>query len=139
MQAFRYEELDMSSEEDTSQKELLYKVEEFERSTADLRNRVSRNILELGSAQFETFFEALRNSLRRCIELVSVLTLSGTPREFDSIADAVRFVTSHDESVPATGFVRYELNVRYSNGDEVRGEFREKENTIRFLRSFANR
>ena len=35
-------------------------------------------------------------------------------------------------------WVGYELNVRYSNGDEVRGQFEQKDEAIEFLRKFEN-
>ena len=65
-----------------------------------------------------------------------MLTLSGTSHMFDSIDDAIRFVSDHDQATPAVDVVRYELNVRYSNKDEVRGTFQEKDRAIEFLRSF---
>ena len=67
---------------------------------------------------------------------IFVLTLSGIARQFRSVEDAVGFVSEHDESIPVSDFVRYELNIRCSNGDEVRGTFREKHGAIEFLRTF---
>lgn len=67
---------------------------------------------------------------------ILVLTLSGISRQFRSVEDAVGFVSEHDQSIPASDFVRYELNIRYSNGNEVKGTFREKHEAIEFLRSF---
>ena len=139
IQAFGDEGLDVSSEEDTSEAELLRKANAFSHSSAALRKRISRNIRKFGSEQFDPFFDSLRKSIRRRIEHVIVLTLSGPRHGFDSIVKAIRFVSDHDESTPAKGFVRYELSIRYSNGDEVRGDFREKEDAIRFLRSFDGR
>lgn len=139
MQAFRDEGLDVSSEEDTSEADLVRKAAAFDRSSAATRGRIAHNIRKYGSDQFDQFFDSLRNSICRRIEHVIVLTLSGPRHGFDSIVKAIRFVTDHDESAPAMGFVRYELSIRYSNGDEIRGDFREKEDAVRFLRSFENR
>ena len=139
MQAFRDEGLDMSSEEDTSEADLVRKANAFGRSSAAIRRRIAHNIRKFGSDQFDHFFDSLRNSICRRIEHVIVLTLSGPRHGFDSIMKAIRFVTDHDESAPAMGFVRYELSIRYSNGDEIRGDFREKEDTVKFLRSFEDR
>ena len=139
MQAFRDEGLDMSSEEDTSETDLVRRAAAFGRSSAVVRRRIAHNIRKYGSDRFDRFFDSLRSSICRRIEYVIVLTLSGPRHGFDSIGKAVRFVADHDESAPAMGFVRYELSIRYSNGDEVRGDFREKEEAVKFLRSFEDR
>lgn len=86
--------------------------------------------------RIDSGFETLRLCLSRRVKYIFVLTLSGTSYRFDSIKDAVRFVSEHDQSAPVSDFVRYELNIRYSNEDEVRGTFQKKERAIEFLRSF---
>lgn len=136
MRAFASEGIDVSSEEDTSEAELQRKVDAFDRLTGRRRKRIAEEIRRLHNIQFNFFFDALRLCLGRYVEHVFVLTLSGDSCQFRSIADAVRFVSEHDPSAPVSGFVRYELNIRYSNGDEVRGAFREKDRAIEFLRSF---
>ncbi len=138
MQAFASEGIDMSSGEDTSEAELQRKVDAFERLTPVQRERIAEEIRKLHSDQFIPCFETLRRCLNRRVAHIFVLTLSGSSRRFDSIEDAVRFVSGHDQSAPAADFARYELNIRYSNEDEVRGIFREKERAIEFLRSFEN-
>jgi hypothetical protein len=39
-----------------------------------------------------------------------------------------------NESRPDAPFTRYEVGVRYSNGDEIRGQFKDKATAIAFLR-----
>lgn len=136
VQAFLSEGVDVSTDEDTSESELQEKVDAFGKLTEEQRESIASKIRELHAAQFGPFFDKLRACLNRTIEHVFVLTLSGASRQLDSIKDAVRFIEQHDEAAPATEFVRYELNVRYTNGDEVRGTFREKDKAIAFLRSF---
>ena len=77
----------------------------------------------------------MRRCLDRRVRSVFVLALSGSSHAFDSIEDAVRFVSEYDESISVSGFVRYELNVRYSNGDEIRGAICREEGCIDFLRA----
>ena len=135
LQAFASEGIDASSDEDTTEAELQSKVDAFDSLATARRKRIAEEIRRLHADQFDLFIETLRTCLNRHIEHIFVLTLSGVSRKLDSIQDAVRFVSEHDESVPASGFVRYELNVRYSNGDEIVGAFREKAKAIDFLRS----
>ncbi|MBI3463959.1 MAG: hypothetical protein HY000_13010 [Planctomycetes bacterium] len=60
-------------------------------------------------------------------------SLRGLSCETATIEEAIGFIESYDESALASTFCRYELNVRYSNGDEVRANFASKIDAIRFL------
>ena len=135
MQAFSAQGIDVWFDEDTSEADLQSKVDAFDHLGFAQREEIAGAIRELHAAEFATFFDALRSSLHRRVTQVLVLTLSGVSHSFDRVADAVRFVSEHDQAASVSAFVRYELNVRYSNGDEVRGQFQEKETAIGFLRS----
>lgn len=67
----------------------------------------------------------------REIESVCVVTPDGIAK---SSAEAIAFIESFDESRPDIPFTRYEVGVRYSNGDEIRGQFSDKATAIAFLR-----
>ena len=138
IQAFESEGINVSYGEDTSEPELTLKVDALERLTPTQRARIEEEIRTLHVDQFRPFLNTLRLCLNRHVEHIFVLTLSGTRHRFDSIDDAIRFVSDHDQSAPASDFVRYELNIRYSNQDEVRGTFQEKDRAIEFLRSFEH-
>lgn len=135
VQAFASEGVDVSTDESTSENDLRQKVNAFDQLTDVQRERIADKIRQLHEDQFRVFFNDLRMCLKRDIEHIFVLTLSGQSQQLDTIEDAIRFVEEHDETAPVSEFVRYELNVRYSNEDEVRGTFREKERAIAFLRS----
>ncbi len=52
-----------------------------------------------------------------------------------SAAEAIRYLESYQESRPCSAVaVKYEVDVRYSNGDEIHGIFQTKEAAIGFLR-----
>ncbi len=65
------------------------------------------------------------------ITSVTVATPDGTSH---SVAQAMAFIESFDESKPCGPFTRYEIGVRYNNGDEIRGQFNDKATAITFLR-----
>ena len=138
LDAFASEEIDVSSEEDTSDAMLQEKVDAFERLSQGQRERIAERVRELHSEQFNTFFESLRSSLRRHVEYVLVFPLYGGQHQFDTIRDAANYIANHDLSTPSLAFVKYELNVRYSNGDEIRGTFHEKDKAIEFLNLHSN-
>lgn len=47
----------------------------------------------------------------------------------------MRFIQRYEELAAVTSFERYELQVRYSNGDEILGAFASKAAAVNFLRS----
>ncbi len=134
LEAFASEGVDVSSKEESSDEELQRKVDAFELLSQFRQKRIAARVRELHSGQFERFFESLRGSLRRRVDCVFVLPLAGTQHRFDSIEDAATYITNHDESTPSTQFVKYELNVRYTNGDEIKGTFHDKQIALKFLR-----
>ena len=138
IEAFASEGVDVSTGEDTSEDELQRKVDAFDRLTQNQRERIAEEIRKLHADQFIPFFRTLRLCLNRLVEQIFVLTLSGTSHEFDFVEDAVRFISEYDQSEPVSDFLRYELNVRYSNGDEIRATYRERERAIEFLQSIEN-
>ena len=137
IQAFAAEGLDVSTEEDTSDEVLQGKVDAFDRASCIQRERIAAGIRNLHAEQFAGFFEYLRNSFSRHIQLVCVLPLYGTQRRFDTVADAVCYIRGHDLSTVPSNFVKYEINVRYSNGDEIRATFDDKNRAIEFLSSYS--
>ena len=138
IKAFASEGVDVSSDEDTSDAILQGKVDALEQLSPSQLERVTTRIRKDHSEQFKSFFDSLRNSLRRSIEYVVVLALSGTPYCFTTIQDAVYYISNHDPSTPSSAFVKYELNIRYSNGDEIRCTFHDKDKAIEFLNLCLN-
>ena len=55
-------------------------------------------------------------------------------RTVADVAEAIAFVKLFDEFKPERSFTRYEVGVRYSNGDEIRGQFTHQANPIAFRR-----
>jgi hypothetical protein len=69
------------------------------------------------------------------VEWVRILALHGSPCQATTIDDAVRMISDYAESATALAFARYEVDVRYTNGDEIRGTFASKAEAIKFLNS----
>lgn len=133
--AFESVGVDVSSDNDTSDRDARRKVEAFERLTPSRRERLGRAIRSACAADLDSFFASLRLSLSRRLEQVIVLALSKASREFVTVEDAVQFIQRYEELAAVTSFERYELQVRYSNGDEIRGSFANKAAAVDFLRS----
>lgn len=135
IRAFASEGVDISSEEDSSDAELESKVVALNQLSSIQREGITEQIRRLHTDQFDLFFDNLRHCLSRLVQYIFVLTLSGTSHRFDCIENAIQFINNHNQADSTTNFVRYELNVRYSNGDEIRANFSQKERAIEFLQS----
>lgn len=71
----------------------------------------------------------------RSINSVFVLCSCGVSWSAVDVDEVVAFIEASDESKSGGPFARYEVGVRYSNGDEVRGQFTDKATAVAFLRS----
>ena len=69
---------------------------------------------------------------RKKIESVYVLPPDGTC--WKRITDAIDFIAAVEEVRACASCIRYEVGIRYTNGDEVRGQFKDKLTAIAFLR-----
>ena len=136
VEAFRRRGLDVAFDEGMTDFLVQRKVEAFERTTEMTRQQIRQTILQVGRTTFDPFFATLRTCLGRDVVQIRILTLSGMSYDFASVNKAVQFIASHDETEPAMQFVRYEVVVQYSTGDEVRGNFQTKVRAITFLQKF---
>jgi hypothetical protein len=84
--------------------------------------------------EYAAFFDSLEVSLTRRLLRISIAALHGSTVEVVTVADAINFIEKYDEKQTVGGFVRYEVNVRYSNGDKITGEFEDKTTAVVFLR-----
>ncbi len=132
--AFAAEGANISYDEDTSDTEMADMVQTLTELTSVQYDAIARNIRDLHRPQFDEFLGNLAVSLSRRVASVGVLALSGVQATFNSIDEAIRYVADHDHSRPSSDFVRYEVRVKYTSGDEVGGSFTDKGMAIGFLR-----
>lgn len=133
--AFAEVGIDAAFDEDTADAILLKKVKAYEKLKPPQRDRIAAALRDRHKGDIEAFTASLRVALTRKIESVYVLPLHGSARTLGDVAEAIAFIESFDESKPCEPFTRYEVGVRYSNGDEIRGQFKDKATAVAFLRS----
>ncbi|MBI5155326.1 DNA methylase [Candidatus Poribacteria bacterium] len=126
VRAFEAGGIDAAFVQETPDAELGRWVRRYERLSRKGQQRIVNALRDLHSREISEFVSSLRTALTRRVAAIFVLPLSGVEMRFASAADALEFLASYDEINPATGFVRYEVWARYSNGDEIRGQFAEK-------------
>lgn len=131
--AFQSVGIDAAFDEESSDRDVARKVAACDKLKSADWDKVAAKLRSLHRADLAEFFGLLEVVLSRVVAQVFVLALHGANCEVASIGEAIRFIQSHDESHRPHKFCRYEVNVRYTNGDEIRASFTTKAEAVRFL------
>jgi hypothetical protein len=100
------------------------------------RAKVWTKLLKLNRRSLEEFMTHLNRTVKRCINAVSIIPLHGSARDCITVAEAIEFVDAYDETAPTGPLVRYEVVIRYDNGDKIEALFQDKATTIEFLQAY---
>jgi hypothetical protein len=136
--AFSNVGINAAFDEDTPDSELQRKVEAYEALSKRRKQRIGDSLVLMHKQDIASFLRSLEVSLDRIIRRIVVATLHGTSKEVASVEDAIKLVESYEETQTVAGFVRYEISVRYSNGDRIEGEFEDRQKALSFLASFLS-
>jgi hypothetical protein len=79
---------------------------------------------------------SLAAAVSRQIERVIVLPLHGKTYEVKTVDDAVKLLQAYDDKRGGGDVNRYEIQIRYNNGDKVEASFHDKEAAIKHLRIY---
>ena len=139
LKAFKKVGVDADFDEKTADAEFSRKVRAWEGLRKVRRTLVARTLLEINGKQVQGFMEKLKGAVTRRIKSVRILPLHGSPAEWTSIEEAIRFVEKYKEQPDSLPLVKYEVQIIYSNADRIDGQFADKRDAIQFLRSYQNR
>ncbi len=129
--------IDATFDEDTPDAECAAKVAAWKDLSGEQRQWLGKQLLARNASQVRPFIQALESAITRSIGTVRVLPLHGTMIELESVGKAIAFVESYDEqAAPERPIARYEIQIRYNNGDQINGAFSRKEEALEFLRSY---
>lgn len=93
-------------------------------------------MLDINHNDVQSFMDSLAAAVARQIESIVILPLHGSSHEVTSVEDAVRFIESYNEHESPSRFERYEIQIRFNNGNEIRGRFNDKASAIEFLQIY---
>lgn len=102
------------------------------------RIEVWNKLLELNRKSLEEFMLHMERAVLRQINGIRIFPLHGSARDCFSIHDAIEFVTAYDEAAPTGPLVKYEVIIKYDNGDKIEGQFQDRTTTVEFLRSYQS-
>lgn len=90
--------------------------------------------MEKQPERVRAFMTSLEKAATREVELVRILPLYGHYYDLHSVEDAITFIKDYKEDASTCKVIKYEVEIRYNNGDCIRGQFAEKDVAIQFLR-----
>lgn len=135
---FRQFGVDAGYDEATPDDQFNRKVRAYSRLTAAKKTQLAAALVDTHRIQVDEFLIRLAKTVERQIERIVVLALHGEAREVRSVDDAIQFIEGYDEDGLGKPVERYEIEVRYNNGDLVHGQFKDKIRAIDFLQSYQS-
>jgi hypothetical protein len=136
IEAFRKVGIDADFDENTLEKEFHRKLKRWNATSKKAKHAVAAELIATHQKDIDDFFSALACTVARCIEKIVVIPLHGREIECSSAKEAIAFLTAY-ESLHIQGPVyKYEIHVRYTNGDKITAEFAEKSTALEFLKRY---
>lgn len=137
--AFQIVDIDIYYDEQTTDESAEEKVRALEALTDAQYQQVFDEILSLNRNGIGEFKAKLISALDRQVHQIIIAPLYGANNLFNTIDDAMEFLNNfRPESIQADiKLMKIYVQVRYSNGDNVSGEFTNNKMAISFLSSIA--
>lgn len=133
---FRQFGIDAAFDEDTADAEFQKKVDAFVNLSVSRKRSLTVRLVKAHQGDVDEFVKSLAVSISRQIERIVIIALHGAIHEVATIEDAIRFVESYEEDGRNKPIDRYEIEVRYNNGDAIHGKFKNKSSAVTFLTSY---
>jgi hypothetical protein len=138
--AFDAVEIDATFDESTSDRDIGRKVRTWEKLKPKDRARVARKLVRENQSDIDGFMDRLAIVVKRRIERVTITVLSGREFEMGSVHEAIEFLAHSPRqaiSVPRKT-KRYEIQIRFANGDRIEAEFSDEAAAIEFLSNYRS-
>lgn len=134
--AFQKVGLDITSNDTTPDSEYTAKLDTYNALTQAQRLQVIEEMIALHKEEVDGFIKALEQCLTRQITLVRILPLHGVSFDLTSVVEAIEFIENYSETGINTPVLRFEVEIRYGNGDKIQATLSEKEDAIAFLQTY---
>lgn len=135
--SFKKEGVDLDYPENASNDRKRSIIRQWDGLSKERIEQVENHLKAAIKKEYSAFKNALEKSLLRTIEAVVILPLYGSELVFKSVNEAIKTLTGLKDKQPASHkFIRYEIQIRFGNGDRVVGTFHSKDKAMEFLKTF---
>jgi hypothetical protein len=131
--AFQKVGLDITSNDTTPDSDYSAKIATYNALTQAEHFQVIEEMIALHQQEVDEFIKALEQCLTRQITLVRVLPLHGVSFDLTSIVEAIDFIDNYSATGINTPALKFEVEIRYGNGDKIQATLSEKEDVLAFL------
>jgi len=114
------------------EREFTEKIKRWERLKEAQKKLVAAGLRLQHRDDIQAFLNSLENAIKRKITVVIVIPLHGRRTECKGVDEAITFLTSYNSQILEGPVLKYEIGLRYSNGDKINAEFENKEDAIQF-------
>lgn len=136
--AFAIVGIDASYDETTSEDEFQNKIAKWQTLTTNDIANVKAQLLRAEKEPIEAFLCAIEQSLSRHVQGVTIVLLHGRSLHIATVAQAIEYIHSYlDTEGISAPVLKYEIHVRYNNGDVIHAIFQNKIEALKFLRTFT--
>jgi hypothetical protein len=133
--AFASVGVDALFDEDTADAVFQQSIDKIESLAPATWKTLKGNLIKANKSVLNDFLKRLEATLDRSIESIVLIPLHGMQNEFKSVDAAIEFIEKYDQTKGKDGdFRKYEVIVRYSNGDKIDASFGEKKQAVEFLK-----
>lgn len=133
VKAFQLFNINVQFDETTPDEVFQRAIEQIESLSSDKRGKLKDALRTNSKEDISRFFGTLEQALDRTIYEVIVLPLYGNKHIFPDLAAATDFIHSYDEINGENSFEKYEIFVKYTNGDNINATFQDKESALAFF------
>jgi hypothetical protein len=136
VEAFQSVGVEASFDEDTPEKDFRKKISRWNALSKKKKLSAAEHLVRKHQKDITDFFGALEKTVTRRIEKIIVIPLHGQETECSSVAEAIAFLSSYDAASVVGKVYKYEIYIRYTNGDKITAEFTEKTAALEFLTKY---
>jgi hypothetical protein len=134
IKAFRKYGIDAAFNEKTSEQEFKKKIGSWQKLSE--KSGVAKELLRLNKTEVDAFFDQFTKTIERFIVQVIILPLFGQESIANSVIEAINIIKKYEEKKREFPFLKYEIIVKYNNGDRIEAIFKNKNDAITFLEKY---
>jgi len=131
--AFSSVGIDARFDEDTPDSEFKKCVSKIESLSTDQHEQLKEYLVSSEKQLFNTFLKELAAVLDRTVERLLVIPLYGSEESFSSITAALAYIQDYQATGGAGPFRKFEIVVKFSNGDTIDASFKSQAEVRKFL------
>jgi hypothetical protein len=133
--AFKSVNINAEFDENTPDAQFQQSVDKIESLSILDRKLLKDHLVAANNDVLDDFIERLESALGRRVQAVILIPLHGAQNEFHCINDAIHFIEKYQQGKEGNGdFRKYEVIVRYTNGDTIDAAFADKIPAVSFLK-----